>query len=272
MFERSVLISAHPDDEILWFSSILDKVDKLILCFFDSKNNPDLGRSRIQSLSHYPLENMTPLFVDQSDTFDGADWLNPVTSQFGIRISKKGYSDTKYMANYRRLRIELRNGLRDYKNVFTHNPWGEYGNEDHVQVYRVVAKIQQEMKFDLWVSNYCSNKSFRLMLESISEFNSDYVTLKTNKKLAKSIKEFYLENRCWTWLPDWEWVNEESFMKNINLAEKTETQGHIFPLNLIKINSPLSKDLTFWQRLRMRPKLSKMLHGTDLTHRSSSIA
>jgi LmbE family N-acetylglucosaminyl deacetylase len=257
MFEKSVLISAHPDDEILWFSSILDKVDKLIICFFNSEKKPDLGRRRIQSLSRYPLGNMTPLFLYQSDTFDGADWLNPVVTRFGIRISKKGFSDSKYTANYRKLEIELRNSLRGCKNVFTHNPWGEYGHEDHVQVYRVIANIQQEMKFDLWISNYCSNRSFRLMFEYISGFNSDFITLKTNKKLAKSIKEFYLENRCWTWFPDWEWINEEAFIKNINLAEKTEAHGHIFPINLIKMNFSLPESYSFWQHIKIWKKKLK---------------
>ena len=31
--ERSVPIVAHPDDEVLWFGSILEQVDRIIICY-----------------------------------------------------------------------------------------------------------------------------------------------------------------------------------------------------------------------------------------------
>ena len=46
-FKNSVLVVAHPDDEILWFSSIIKDVDKIIIVFNETKNvithNPQGG-------------------------------------------------------------------------------------------------------------------------------------------------------------------------------------------------------------------------------------
>lgn len=76
------------------------------------------------------------------------------------------------------------------------------------------------------------------MLRYIAGFNSEYVTLKTNKVLANCIKDLYKKNGCWTWYDDWEWFNEESFMKDGISIERVKKYGHIFPLNLIKVELP----------------------------------
>ena len=35
---KRIIIVAHPDDEILFFSSLLKTVDKIVVCFGPSKN------------------------------------------------------------------------------------------------------------------------------------------------------------------------------------------------------------------------------------------
>ena len=90
------------------------------------------------------------------------------------------------------------------------------------------------MKFNLWFSNYCSNSSVTLMMRYVSGFDSEYVTLETNKALGNSLMSLSKKS-CWTWYDDWEWFNEESFMKDRHRAE-VKTYGHIFPLNMIKIS------------------------------------
>lgn len=251
MLKRSVIVSAHPDDEILWFSSILDKVDRSVLCFLDCKSKPHWGIGRKQSISAYPMKNVSCMGIDESEAFNGANWQNPVITDFGIEIHNKNISDKKYRENYYKIKKNLENMLMGYCNVFTHNPWGEYGHEDHIQIYRVVKELQRGIKFNLWFSNYCSNKAYNLMLKYISGFNSEYITLETNKILASKIKNLYKENGCWTWYDNWEWFNEESFMKDeydhcqwynndLFVKEKTTQEnvkmyGHIFPLNFMKI-------------------------------------
>ena len=237
MLKKSILLVAHPDDEILWFSSILDKVDDVIFCYLDCTSNPQWTMGRKQSLSEHPLKNISCLNIDESESCDSANWENPLINKFGIKISKKSISD-KYKENYIKIEEALKDKLKHSHNVFTHNPWGEYGNEDHIQIYRIVKKYQEKMKFNLWFSNYCSNKSYPLMIKYISGFDSEYVTLKTNKVLSHQIENLYKKNGCWTWFDDWIWFNEESFMKDEDLKEDSKVYGHIFPLNMIKQEFP----------------------------------
>ncbi len=73
------------------------------------------------------------------------------------------------------------------------------------------------------------------MIRYISGFDSEYITLKTNKKLSKDITDLYKKNGCWTWYDNWKWFNEESFIKDETCQESVNKYGHVFPLNLIKV-------------------------------------
>ena len=234
MLEKSIIVAAHPDDEVLWFSSILDKVDRVVMCFLGSNSQPDRRNGRKQSLLEYPIKNICCLGINETGAFGAADWDNPVITRFGIEILGKDLLLREYEGNYYKLKEKLEKKLIGYTNVFTHNPWGEYGHEEHVQIYRILKQIEGQMKFNLWFSNYCSNISFRFMLRYISGFDSEYVTLKTNKVIADTVKAMYKKNHCWTWYDDWEWFNEESFKKDRNDADEGKDYGHIFPLNMIK--------------------------------------
>ncbi len=56
------------------------------------------------------------------------------------------------MRNFHRLRDMLRPELEGLDAVVTHNPWGEYGHEEHIQVFRVISAQAEEMGFRVWVS------------------------------------------------------------------------------------------------------------------------
>lgn len=237
ILQKSIIIAAHPDDEVLWFSSILDKVDEVVLCFL-STTIPNAHRGRKKTLLEYPLKNISCLGLKESETFYDVDWQNPVITQFGIETNKQFISAKRYEENYYKLKQHLESKLIGYHNVFSHNPWGEYGHNEHVQLYRVIKELQDKLKFDLWVSNYCSNKSFKLMLEYVTPTYPELITLKTNKTLAKDIKDLYTKNECWTYYDDCEWFNEESFIRDTSFRNVTVDHGHIFPLNLIKVEPP----------------------------------
>ena len=91
ILKKSIIVVSHPDDEILWFSSIIDKVDEVVICFLNQNTRPDWSTGRKQSLSEYPMKNMSCLGIDESDAFHhrGANWHNPVITKFGIEIPKK---------------------------------------------------------------------------------------------------------------------------------------------------------------------------------------
>jgi hypothetical protein len=254
MSEKSITVVAHPDDEVLWFSSILNKVNEIVICFLDSKSHPHWKTGRQISLKEHAFKNISCLGLNQADIFGSVDWQKPLITKHGIEISKKGVSDKKYKENYYTIRRLLKDKLTGYSDVFTHNPWGEYGHEEHIQIYRIVKELQSEQQFNLWFSNYCSNSSLNLMLRYISGFDSEYVTFKTDKVMATSVKELYKKNDCWTWFDDWTWFNEESFMKDRDYIDEVKPYGHIFPLNMIKFepfgesNKKLNRKSESWHK------------------------
>jgi hypothetical protein len=238
MFEKSIIVSAHPDDEILWFSSIIDKVDKVLVCFLAIESDPDATINRQKCLKEYPLKNIDCLGLDESEAFD-VDWKKPSITKYGMEIVNKEISRNKYKNNYFTLRKYMENILIDYRNVFTHNLWGEYGHIEHVQVYRVIKELQKKMKFNVWFPNYCSNKSINLMITFSAGMGSEYTTLKTNQALANSIMDLYIQNSCWTWFNNWKWSAEESFIKDecyqdeyLKLTNKSSMSNTTFNVNL----------------------------------------
>lgn len=238
IFRKSILVSAHPDDEVLWFGSILDKVDEVVICFLGITSEPNRRIERQKSLLEYPMKKISCFDIDQSETFYGVDWQNPLITKYGIDISNKKYSDKRYKENYYKLKGQLEEKLAGYRNVFTHNPWGEYGSDEHIQVYRVIKALQEKMKFNLWFSNACSNKSFKLMLDYIQGVDLEYVSFKTNTVLANDIKNLYRKNNCWTWYDNWEWFDEETFLRDKGSSAENAGYGRHFPLNLIKVYLP----------------------------------
>jgi hypothetical protein len=238
IFEKSAIVCAHPDDEVLWFSSILDKVDKVIICFLGIRSEPNYCTYRQKTLSEYPLKNVFCLGIEEAETFYGVDWEKPVITKYGLEISDKKYPDRKYRENYATLKNLLEVELKGCLNVFTHNPWGEYGSDEHVQLYRAVTDLQKSLNYHIWFSNYTSNKSYKLMLQSIDSFNFDYITLLTNKVLSGNIKKIYQKNNCWTWYDDWEWFDNESFLRDRMFQEEVKKNSRTLPLNFIKVWLP----------------------------------
>jgi LmbE family N-acetylglucosaminyl deacetylase len=248
LFQKSLIVAAHPDDEVLWFSSILDKVDVVITCFLSSKLHPDWGVKRERSLKEHPRKNICCLGLTESGTFLGVDWDNPIISEFGLEITNRSISDKNYKINYYNLKQQLGKLLKGYQNIFTHNPWGEYGHPEHVQIFQAIKGLKNEMKFNLWFSNYCSNNTSKLMAYFLYRFNLEYVTFKTNKALLNDVKDIYKRFDCWTWYDNSEWFDEESFVKDGVLEEKDIKKGQIIPLNFIKVaprNQPKKKTDNF---------------------------
>jgi len=235
MLQKAILVSAHPDDEILWFSSVLDKVDAVVFCFLDCAFKPQWSTGRRKVLSNYPLENASNLGVEESGVFNDHNWISPKMTEFGMKIIGRRDVSIKYENNYHKLEYLLKNKLQDYDNVITHNPWGEYGNEEHIQTYRVIKSLQQKMKYEIWFSNYCSNKALTLMSKYSTMIDGEYRTFQTNKQLSKTIKDLYQNNGCWTWYDDWEWFEEESFIRDSLSSNAVEKYGRLFPLNLLKV-------------------------------------
>jgi LmbE family N-acetylglucosaminyl deacetylase len=255
MLRDSVLVVAHPDDEALWFSSILEDVGRLVICYLNIPSKPDAASGRERSLANHPIKHKVCLGLSEAEVFDRAGWENPVTMPYGIEIAAPAGIRRNYEVNFERLVELLGRELKGCRNVVTHNPWGEYGHEEHVQVYNAVRHLKKTCGFTLWYSNYCSNRSFPLMLRAVSGFDTEYVTLPTNTRLAHELKKIYRDNACWTWYDDYIWFDTESFMNDRETNKPFRPYGRVFPLNMLKMEvKDAEEDMPAYRRVLSRMK------------------
>lgn len=70
--KSAVLVVAHPDDEILWFSSIVDKVAAIVFCYLDVPEQAKWTEGRHRISQSYPVPNATFLGVVESRAYQGA--------------------------------------------------------------------------------------------------------------------------------------------------------------------------------------------------------
>jgi hypothetical protein len=262
--QRSLIVAAHPDDELLWFGSILRDVDEVILVYHDFWAKPGLGAARQGALGNYPRGGVSSLMIAEAGAFGCADWQKPQESEFGIaftpqsrtrdikRFANKTISgmglaanrptapdsvETLYQLNFARLVAALRPKLSFGMNVFTHNPWGEYGHEDHVQVFRALDLLRREIGFTLWMSNYCTDRSMPLAMRYFAAAPGPFIRLPVDVAFADRVADVYKANGCWTWADDWSWFPDECFMQAPVAGADPAPQRHLFPLNFFTIGA-----------------------------------
>lgn len=260
--DNSLIVAAHPDDELLWFNAILDKVDEIIVVFRPFWAKPELACRRAAALAAFPRAGVTCLDVPESGAAGCANWLDPAETADGIELTfesrKREWKRWSKMAlqqagaqaipidgrsvveayrqNAKIIHDHLRQRLRPGMNVFTHNPWGEYGHEEHVQVFRVLQTLQREIGFSLWISNYCTERSLPLAMRYFQTMPGSYIRLPTNKAFAERVAQIYKDNDCWTWATDWSWFDDECYMPAPLEASPAAAHRHLFPLNLFTID------------------------------------
>ncbi len=244
--KHAICVVAHPDDEVLWFASILKEVNKVIFVYQDCSEAPDLGNKRAQAIAQLPYESVT-LSIPEAGTYDLAHWKHPQLSEFGLFLDQNIASRKTILAyekNYYSIKTQLENLIPENSTVYTHNPWGEYGHADHVQVSKVLSDLRDSLRLTLKVSPYISAQSGVLaelytenttMAPERRPINSDY---------ASQIADIYKRNNCWTWASDWKWDDDEHLLPEPQLIQDKDTQMNIKNSTRIrKIPSSVNKRL-----------------------------
>lgn len=210
------VVVAHPDDEVLWASSVLEDAGKIIMCYGDFPGQPLFSAGRRRAIESLGLKQLESLGLVEAAMFNQSTWpipteieegLAPVLMPFGLHSAVL----KSYKANFEKLCILLKTKLVGFTDVVTHNPWGEYGHEDHVQVFRAVEAVQKQLGFRIWVTGYFSNKSAILMQRHLGRLGPPTRSLSTNKALGDRFREIYIANECWTWPDGYVWPDKEWF-------------------------------------------------------------
>jgi LmbE family N-acetylglucosaminyl deacetylase len=200
---NAAIVVAHPDDEVLWFSALTPKVAKIVMCYGSNPRVIERGKQRKRVIEDYPLDTVQFLDLPEPDLWQGRE--------LGSVEQELARFDREDMSLRRALAAQLSQALQGMSTVFVHNPWGEYGHDDHRRVYAVVNMLHEYMGFAVYISNYVSRRALALMSAMLSVKVADVVEFGVEYDVVSSIVELYKTNSCWTWTEDWRWPKQDCF-------------------------------------------------------------
>jgi LmbE family N-acetylglucosaminyl deacetylase len=205
----NAVVVAHPDDEALWLSSVVASAERVVFGFGDVLNRPGRSEARRRAVAALPLAGIVNLEIPES----GVDWKSyqtrPELTPLGVRIAEPSVRE-RYESNYARLHDGLRAALAGCADVYTHNPWGEYGHPEHIQVYRAVTALQEELGFRVWFSNYVSARNLtfvRGLAERLSW--AQRIQVRPDLVTARALMAVYRHCGAWTYPLAHRWPEHE---------------------------------------------------------------
>ncbi len=195
----TAIVVAHPDDETLWLSSVIAAADRVVLSFGAVFERPDLSEARRRAIAALPLAGLIHLAIPESGVGFAIDGAQAEPTSTGIRIDDAAVR-RRYESNYSQLIDALRGMLAGFRHVYTHNPWGEYGHPEHIQVHRAVAALQGELGYTVWFSNYVGPASWPLARRLSREVRwSRRRIVRPDLAAARRLMRVYRQHGAWTW-------------------------------------------------------------------------
>ena len=266
VLDKSVLVLAHPDDEILFSLSIVQKVSLIIICF-GACDDKKITKGRKNLIKDFPLKNIVFLEIPEGK---GIKSYLPLIfhneTYYGIKTDPDSYS--KYKENYYILREKLLENISGFKYVITHNPWGEYGNHQHIQLNRCITDLASNLGFRVFVTGYFGGISKNLMYKTINRLNNKPIIKKNNLILFNKLKKIYKRNNCWTWTDDYNPPAIEIFYEQKNFVFE-ENHKRFIPKNfessklpLIYINNKIRKRSIIFTYIPFYRSLRNLLKNT----------
>jgi LmbE family N-acetylglucosaminyl deacetylase len=208
---KTLVVVAHLDDEALWFSPILARADLVVVAFPWHPFKADINRGREAVLQELDLP-IELLPIDTAPVLRKSDRAHPRLAAYGVELRDDCPADirSQYVANYERLLEELDAHVAASEQIYSHNPWGEYGHEAHIQVWSAVARLARERGRNLWVWDGLTNEE---LLERGSRVRADYYSplpadlqvqeLDRDLETYQRLKRLYERHDVWTYRADY---------------------------------------------------------------------
>ena len=116
----------------------------------------------------------------------------------------------RYESNYTKLLEGLRESLAGCRSVYTHNPWGEYGHAEHIQVHNAVTALQSEIGYTVWFSNYVGAASWTLARGLAARLSwARRALVRPDVATARALMRVYRRYGAWTWTSVHRWPAQE---------------------------------------------------------------
>jgi len=237
--DSTAVVVAHPDDEALWLSSAVASADRIVFGFGEVFGKARESEARRQAVAALPLQGIVNLGIPES----GAGWKSEHVRLTAAEIFVfDATARARYESNYAKLLEGLRTSLAGCRDVYTHNPWGEYGHSEHIQIYRAVSALQDLLGYTVWFSNYVGGRNWTFvtrLAERLSWARRSIV--KPDVATARKLMRVYRHYGAWTYSSVHRWPARE-----VMYAQP--------PGNSSEIRNPLSGEwLLDVERLRWWP-------------------
>ena len=206
---QHAVVVAHPDDEALWLSSVVASAQRIVFGFGAVLDQPRRSKARRRAVAALPLKGMVNLEIPESGVHWKSYQSQPELTSVGVKIAESLVRE-RYEANYARLNDGLRASLAGCTDVYTHNPWGEYGHPEHIQVYRAVSALQEELGYKVWFSNYVSARNLTFARGLTARLSwAQRIELEPDLGLAGALMEVYRRHGAWTYPTAHRWPEFE---------------------------------------------------------------
>lgn len=189
------VVVAHPDDEIIFASSLIKDASLVVICFSEDSSSRLISKGRLSAQDELP-SNYLFLSIPESGVDSCVKFPFSPSS-----VNNSGFSsdNSVYNDNYSLISSKLEAIIEPYDIVFTHSPWGDYGHYEHIQVFSCVHNLSYKHSFTIFCFGYLSQFSFPLFLSESLARKSRIIVADTNLDIYKSISMVYKKHNCWTW-------------------------------------------------------------------------
>jgi LmbE family N-acetylglucosaminyl deacetylase len=200
-------VVAHPDDEILWLAPAVAKATTIIAALATHSSAPNVTRGRELVRASYPVPFQF-LGLREAGVYRRSDWLRRSPSEHGVTLSESCPPERAalYAENYSSMLELLDPYVSRHPVIYTHNPWGEYGHEEHVQVSNAVQALAKRHGCTVWVWDGFQQGE---LLRQGMRLRSDYFAGRTaplpsraltvDSSLYREVRQLYVSHGSWTW-------------------------------------------------------------------------
>jgi hypothetical protein len=224
-----IVVVAHPDDEVLWLGAVLPLARKIVMVLPGHAVNTDLAAARARSIARYPLNNLETLPLQTAGVHQQSDLLRRRPIEYGVSLMESCPKDCaeRYRENFRSMCRMLETYMHKGVTVFAHNPWGEYGHEEHVQVNHAVMRLARRHGCSVWAWEGFSaawqvERGIRLRADHYPEDATSMlpsVELNVDLDMYTRIRDLYQEQGAWTWADDYVPPNPSRYIQLVRAGQ-----------------------------------------------------
>jgi LmbE family N-acetylglucosaminyl deacetylase len=205
---KLTLIVAHPDDEVLWFAGALRHAAQTVVCYGDNPLSPRLGEQRRKLLAGYPVVNVDFLDIAEPRRSESRKPANAQTG--GAPIISEEEAEHRWLLLDRLRQSTRSSGIAG---LLTHNPWGEYGHEDHMHVNAAATALADALKLPLYVSSFVSLRRLVYAKTVLDAGVSEYIEVPVDQEFVSAVHNHYRSHACWTWRKNWQWPSYDIYLR-----------------------------------------------------------